>query len=47
MIAKGLREKDKTLTEEQAYSKALEQLSAEDYEAYRTASYVGPRRGGD
>jgi hypothetical protein len=47
MIAKGLREKDKTLTEEQAYSKALEQLSAEDYEAYRMASYVGPRRGGD
>ena len=46
-IAKGLREKDKALTEEQAYSKALEQLSAEDYEAYRAASYVGPHRGGN
>ena len=42
-IAKSLQQADAKLTPEQAYVKALEQMSPEQYEAQRQTSYVNRR----
>lgn len=46
VLAKSIRTADPKLTAEQAYVKALEQMPAEEYAAYRAGSYVESRRGG-